>query len=85
VIERREFARMPAGGDLVAWQTWLRRHGIDPHEVVADPRGWIERREHAYQVAYLAAVFDGTRFTDEFETKVVQLEGPPLPFPVVGR
>ena len=82
-IERHVFARDISHDDRTTWQTWMRRHGIDPHDVVEWPCGWIERREHAYQVAYKAPVFVGAMYTGSFETKVVQLEGPPLPFPAV--
>lgn len=78
------------------WCGWLRRHGIDPNDVVVP--GWIRRNREAFRVEYLAIARDadgqivcaehGERhhartcrsITGE---RFVQLEGPPLRFPAV--
>ncbi len=82
---------MPPEAERRVWCEWLRRHSIDPDEVLVP--GWIERRPGAYQVAYLSAEFDDEtgmmRWNRErrepvYRAAVAQLEGPPLPFPGSG-
>lgn len=69
------------------WDLWFRKHGIDPNDVIIridGTPGWVKRRESAYQVVYLApAMTDDGRLAGPGHTveRVVQLEGPPLPFP----
>lgn len=69
------------------YKTWLTRHGIDPNHVAIP--GWIGRNDELYQVRYETYRLDDAgnpmRTLDgedvEREVVVVQLEGPPLPFP----
>lgn len=88
-VERIEFDWAPPPREREIWCKWLRQHGIDPNQVVIP--GWIERRPAAYQVAYLSVEIGpegrpcwnregGGGFI--WTTRSVQLEGPPLPFPV---
>ncbi len=86
MIERCDFDHYPAEPERLVWCEWLRRHSADPNRVVVP--GWIERRPDTYQLAYsaLSPLVDGRSQLDEhgdvvLVTEVVQLEGPPLPFP----
>lgn len=91
MIERAEFDKLPPRAERDVWCEWLRRHSIDPSEVLVP--GWIERRPETYQVAYLSAEFaeNGTMRWDRergepvYLVAVAQLEGPPLPFPETRR
>ena len=88
--ERATFHVMPPRAEREAWCEWLRRHSIDPSDVVVP--GWIERRPAAYQVAYLALVQGPDGFfrldptTREWicTVRIAQLEGPPLAFPATA-
>jgi hypothetical protein len=67
--------------NLGEWQEWLRRHGIEPNEVLLswrDQAGWIERQENLYRVAWLG--LPATPAVPGTE-RYVQLEGKPMPFP----
>jgi hypothetical protein len=85
--ERVEFTQMPPESERQEWCEWLRRHGINPSEVPVP--GWIERRVPEYQVrihVYTrneqgALIKNAERTGAVTETRIVQLEGPPLPFP----
>lgn len=84
--ELQVFDRSTPDTDLGPWQTWLRRHGINPNDVVmysSGTRGYIYRMESSYQVIYLGIRRDdsGRILTPPTERRVVQLEGKPLPFP----
>lgn len=92
MIERIEFPTCPPPDERAVWCEWLRRHGIDPNVVLVP--GWIERRLDTYQVAYLSAEldeesgcirWDRERREPVYVTGIVQLEGPPLPFPSPPR
>lgn len=90
MIERVDFDRMPTESERLIWCEWLRKHGVNPNDVIAT--GWIERRPDAYQLAYLSIELDDDgrprydRQRDDFvwTERVFQMEGPPLPFPDVG-
>ena len=87
-VERVEFDEAPPRAVREAWAEWLRKHGVDPSDVLASG-GWIERRPDAYQLRYASLVkgpdgrylYDQERRTAVRETRVFQMEGPPLPFP----
>ena len=90
--DRLEIDRVPSEPVRLVMCEWLRRHGVDPHEVVAT-RGWIERQPAAFRLAYLAYVrdvdgaiqFDAEANSARVEPRYVQLEGPPLPWPDLAR
>lgn len=66
------------------WTEWLRRHGIDPRDVILScggRSGWIERQVDLYRVAWLSIVGDERGRVREPQERYVQLEGKPLPFP----
>lgn len=83
----REFDEPPPPAERLVWCEWLRRHGVDPSDVVIP--GFIERRPDRYQLAYEACARnpDGSYFlsADRQTVRVVhvfQMEAPPLPFPL---
>lgn len=69
--------RRPRGADLELWRAWLRRHGLDPGDVLMD---FLERRPERRQLVYRTPARRcpgcGTP-----RLHVEQLEGVPLPFP----
>lgn len=80
------FDKLPSEPVRLVMCEWLRRHGIDPNDVVVP--GWIARDERTYAVRYLGFDRDAgeIRLTDDGKDLVrrvyrVQLEGPPLPWP----
>lgn len=84
-IEVRFETNRPPNRD--AWLEWLRRHSVDPNDVLV-PGGWIRRDRDRYRVVYLAPTRtpDG-RIPAPLTTveRYVQLEGPPMLFPTLDR
>lgn len=46
---RVHFTRMPPTPERLVWCEWLRKHGINPSDVLVD---FIECREETYQIVY---------------------------------
>lgn len=86
--ERYEWDRRMNGIERYIWQDWFRKHGVDPSDIPIP--GWVERRPEDYQLVF--EVYDRKdgkfwRYRDgdnaARRTVVMQLEGPPLPFPAI--
>lgn len=83
------YRRMP--DELIAeWEQWFDRHGIEAKNIIASD-GFIERDVSAKQVRYLGFKLDGDGkividVNEDYvrETKVVQLDFEPEPFPKDG-
>lgn len=72
VLETRDLPLMwdPTDAERSAWREWFRRHGIDMDQVRTPVK--ITRDLRQYRVTYKNILG---------EPIMVQLEGPPLPFP----
>lgn len=80
--------RLPPEPARLVWCDWLRRHSIDPNDVIVP--GAIIRSVDLRRVVYLTMARDATGRPvvdgDAVRTveRVVQLESPPQPFPAAG-
>lgn len=85
--ERAVFDETPPQAVREMWAEWLRKHGVDPCDVVIP--GWIERQPDTYRLVYASHArdengrlrWDWERREPVHETRVFQMEGPPMPFP----
>lgn len=86
---RYEFSCLPPEPQRLAVGHWLTQHGIEPLDVAVP--GWIEVRRTRRQIAYRCYVWADREqlivdVDDEgrpqYREPVLQLESPPLPFPL---